>query len=31
MHNDAEAEWQEAGEQQRLITRLRLERWLGER
>lgn len=31
MHNDAEAEWQEAGEQQRQITRLRLERWLGER
>jgi 2-oxo-4-hydroxy-4-carboxy-5-ureidoimidazoline decarboxylase len=31
MHNDAEAEWQEAGEQQRQITRLRLERWLRER
>jgi len=31
MHNDAESEWQEAGEQQRQITRLRLERWLRER
>jgi 2-oxo-4-hydroxy-4-carboxy-5-ureidoimidazoline decarboxylase len=28
MHNDPETEWREAGEQQRQITRLRLERWL---
>ncbi len=28
MHNDAATEWREAGEQQRQITRLRLERWL---
>ncbi len=28
MHNDAETEWREAGEQQRQITRLRLQRWL---
>lgn len=28
MDNDAETEWREAGEQQRQITRLRLERWL---
>ena len=29
MHNDAETEWLEAGEQQRQITQLRLKRWLG--
>ncbi len=28
MHNDQETEWREAGEQQRQITRLRLQRWL---
>ncbi len=30
MRNDPETEWREAGEQQRQITRLRLQRWLRE-
>ena len=30
MYNNAEREWQEAGEQQRQITQLRLQQWLVE-